>query len=143
MKITTRVRPSTDPDFDADTIHVEIDGVESMRVYVYESSDGVPLVQIDTNINLGRMRIEINDGPVYDADPETNIGPFPQMLDRAVQEMSTGRYDIPIGRCQHCNIGIFDNPGYDRALESMSHLCWRCVKPHGVTYPTTTTTEGK
>lgn len=39
-----------------------------------------------------------------------------------------------IGRCQHCNVQIFDNPNYNRTLEAMSHLCWKCVKPHGVEY---------
>ena len=40
-----------------------------------------------------------------------------------------------IGKCQHCNVAIFDNPAADPALDSMAHLCWKCVKPHGVTIP--------
>jgi hypothetical protein len=38
----------------------------------------------------------------------------------------------PVGECQHCGVGIFNNPDADSALDAMAHLCWRCVKPHGV-----------
>lgn len=42
------------------------------------------------------------------------------------------RYTIPeasvIGRCQHCNVKQFDNPQADPALDSMAHLCWKCVR---------------
>jgi hypothetical protein len=34
-----------------------------------------------------------------------------------------------IGRCQHCGIAQFANPDADPALDSMAHLCWKCVKP--------------
>jgi hypothetical protein len=38
--------------------------------------------------------------------------------------------DCPvIGRCQHCNVAIFDNPNADPALDSMAHLCWKCCRP--------------
>lgn len=40
-----------------------------------------------------------------------------------------------IGRCQHCGVAQFDNPDADPALDSMAHLCWKCVKPHGVIMP--------
>lgn len=40
-----------------------------------------------------------------------------------------------IGKCQHCGIVQFDNPDADSALDGMAHLCWRCVKPHGVIVP--------
>lgn len=36
---------------------------------------------------------------------------------------------IPVGRCQHCNAQIFDNPDADPALASMANLCWKCLKP--------------
>jgi hypothetical protein len=37
-----------------------------------------------------------------------------------------------VGRCQHCNVQIFDRDDADRHQDAMSHLCWKCVKPHGV-----------
>lgn len=40
-----------------------------------------------------------------------------------------------IGRCQHCGVQQFDNPNADPALDSIAHLCWKCVQPHGCTYP--------
>lgn len=40
-----------------------------------------------------------------------------------------------IGRCQHCNIAQFDNSDADPALDSIAHLCWKCVRPHGVIVP--------
>ena len=42
-----------------------------LRVYAYIGHDGVPVVQIDTTEALGQLRININDDPVWDADPET------------------------------------------------------------------------
>ena len=41
----------------------------------------------------------------------------------------TGDSAPVIGRCQHCNVQIFDNPNADPALDNMAHLCWKCVKP--------------
>jgi hypothetical protein len=34
-----------------------------------------------------------------------------------------------VGRCQHCGVRQFNNPNTDPALDSMAHLCWKCVKP--------------
>lgn len=34
-------------------------------------------------------------------------------------------------RCKNCNVRRFINPHADPALDSMSHLCWKCCKPHG------------
>ena len=38
-----------------------------------------------------------------------------------------------VGRCQHCNVQIFNRADADPALDRMADLCWKCVKPHGVT----------
>lgn len=48
--------------------------------------------------------------------------------------MSETKSDV-LGRCQHCNVQIFWNPDGDPRLDSMAHLCWKCVKPHGVQGP--------
>ncbi|MEV8135181.1 hypothetical protein [Microbacterium aurantiacum] len=39
-------------------------------------SDGVPVVQIDTAQDAGRLRVNLNDGPpLYDGDPERDDAP--------------------------------------------------------------------
>jgi hypothetical protein len=43
-----------------------------------------------------------------------------------------------IGRCQHCGVEQFDNPNADPALDSMAHLCWKCVRPWQHTEPRST-----
>lgn len=37
--------------------------------------DGAHVVQIDTTATAGRVRVMVNDGPVYDGDPETDAPP--------------------------------------------------------------------
>jgi len=37
-----------------------------------------------------------------------------------------------IGKCIHCGVAQFDNPNADPALDGMAHLCWKCVRPHGL-----------
>lgn len=37
--------------------------------------------------------------------------------------------DTQVGRCQHCGVPQFNNPNADPALDSMAHLCWKCVQP--------------
>lgn len=39
---------------------------------------------------------------------------------------------MSVGRCQHCNVQIFNRDDADPELDRMAHLCWMCVKPHGV-----------
>lgn len=64
----TRLRASTDPVFDADTIHVTLDDGQRLAVYCFVASDGVPVVQIDEQGAAGRLRVNLNDGPVWDGD---------------------------------------------------------------------------
>lgn len=40
--------------------------------------------------------------------------------------------DEPVGKCQNCGVAIFDRDSGDPHQDAMSHLCWKCVKPHGV-----------
>jgi hypothetical protein len=42
------------------------------HVHVFTGDDGVPVVQIDTNEDTGRIRVNINDAPVWDGDPVTD-----------------------------------------------------------------------
>lgn len=54
------------------------EGVEEIGAYDYKNDEdpeypdhGYTVVQIDTAENPGRMRVYINDGCIYDGDPET------------------------------------------------------------------------
>lgn len=43
-----------------------------IEVHVYRSPiDGALVVQIDTTEDTGRVRVNINDGRLWDGDPET------------------------------------------------------------------------
>ena len=55
--------------------------IGSVTVYVFTGDDGVPVIQVDTLEDTGRVRVNVNDAPVFDADPETNIGPMPSSHD--------------------------------------------------------------
>jgi hypothetical protein len=41
--------------------------------------DGAKVVQIDTNGDVGRVRVNINESPVWDNDPEMEDGPVAQI----------------------------------------------------------------
>lgn len=41
-----------------------------MRFETFIGHDGVPVVQIDTEDTEGRIRVNLNDAPIWDADPE-------------------------------------------------------------------------
>lgn len=49
-------------------------GIESVTTFV--SDDGVDAVQIDTHPGGGRLRINLNDGAIWDGDPEDNDLPL-------------------------------------------------------------------
>ena len=50
---------------------------------VFRGDDGAVVVQIDTDEGLGHLRVNINDGPVFDQDPEQ-----PSRLDYAALDRS-------------------------------------------------------
>ena len=71
--MTTRFRPSTSEEFDADTILVTLSNGAELALYAFIGRDGVPVVQIDENDSdhpTGRLRINLNDGPVWDGSSE-------------------------------------------------------------------------
>ncbi len=49
----------------------------------------------------------------------------------------------PVGRCQHCNVAIFNRADSDRAQDRMADLCWKCVRPHGVAVLTALAVEAR
>lgn len=44
---------------------------DNIRVAAWRSIDGAIVVQVDAEPGSGRLRVIVNDGPVYDADPES------------------------------------------------------------------------
>lgn len=64
---TTAPQPPADnADAGAEPDSLPVDRIE-VQTWTSEI-DGVPVVQIDTD-DVGRMRVYINDGPIYDQDP--------------------------------------------------------------------------
>ena len=56
------------------TLVPAVDALPGVRVSTYRGeSDGVPVVQVDTDDNASRVRINVNDAPVWDASPEAGL----------------------------------------------------------------------
>jgi hypothetical protein len=56
---------------------VTTEQLENLEVLTWVSDDdGALVVQIDTSANAGRVRVNINDGAIWDGDPETHIHDF-------------------------------------------------------------------
>lgn len=56
---------------------------EPYQLVTYDSEDGVPVIQIDTLDDTTRVRVNINDAPVFDMAPGTyvagdNTQPLPE-----------------------------------------------------------------
>ena len=52
------------------------EGITLPEVSMYRSDmDGTLVVQVDTDAAVGRIRVNLNDGPVWDGDPEADEGP--------------------------------------------------------------------
>jgi hypothetical protein len=62
--------PVTDHNEPHLSIGTDTHGSPAVRVTVYDGDDGVPVVQLDTTPSAGRVRVNVNDGTVFDADPE-------------------------------------------------------------------------
>lgn len=66
--------PNTKTD---DTRRVTLGNGAEIMVAAWRGCDGVPVVQIDTDatVHTGRVRINLNDAPVWDGDPEGEPSP--------------------------------------------------------------------
>lgn len=89
----TELRKTTDPMFDADTIIATLPNGAEFRVYAFDGYDGTPVVQIDTDPDpeVGRFRINVNDGAIWDQDAEapTPLDRIHHLLDGAVWSPET------------------------------------------------------
>lgn len=57
-------------------LEVELPNGESIVIVAWVSDlDGVNVVQIDTTAGAGRVRVNLNDAPVWDGNPATDEHP--------------------------------------------------------------------
>src|SRR5690606_17780457 len=80
LALTLTAAPSPEGaarDFTEDTMTDQLTPAKGITVTHYRgASDGVPVVQIDTAQDAGRLRVNLNDGPpLYDGDPERDDAP--------------------------------------------------------------------
>ena len=54
---------------DGSYVQTEIEGMGEVTVYL-SPNDGQLVVEIDTQPGIGEVRVYVNDGQVYAADPE-------------------------------------------------------------------------
>lgn len=57
------------------------------EISTFYGSDNVPVVQIDSEGVEGRLRINLNDAPIWDGDPETDERPGANLLETDVREI--------------------------------------------------------
>lgn len=57
---------------DEDAMVVTIPGGEVLVSAYVSDVDGVPVIQVDTNPGSGRLRVNLNDGTLWDGDPDTD-----------------------------------------------------------------------
>lgn len=65
----------------------ETDDSPAFEISTYYGSDGVPVAEIDTGLIEGRLRINLNDAPIWDGDPETDERPGANLLETDVREI--------------------------------------------------------
>ena len=57
------------------------------EISTYYGTDNTPVVEIDTQLIEGRLRINLNDAPIWDGDPETDERPGANLLETDVREI--------------------------------------------------------
>jgi hypothetical protein len=71
--MSTRIETDTNGDVVLAFVNREHDDTYEASIFI--GHDGVTVVQIDTPADAGRVRINLNDGPIYDGDPDTDDAP--------------------------------------------------------------------
>lgn len=59
------------------------------EISTYYGADNVPVVEIDTQLIEGRLRINLNDAPIWDGDPETDERPGANAKPHAWEAVTT------------------------------------------------------
>lgn len=57
------------------------------EISTFYGTDNTPVVEIDTQMIEGRLRINLNDAPIWDGDPETDERPGANLLETDVREI--------------------------------------------------------
>lgn len=57
------------------------------EISTYYGTDNTPVVEIDTQLIEGRLRINLNDAPIWDGDPETDERPGANLFETDVREI--------------------------------------------------------
>jgi hypothetical protein len=78
------------------SVDSDLQGVALPEISVFRGEDGALVIQVDTNGSDGRVRINLNDAPVWDGDPE--VGPIQgDVYDRAEEFwQSEDRFEIEV-----------------------------------------------
>lgn len=65
----------------------------NLTVDLFRGDDGAAVVQVDTEPGTGRVRVNVNDAPVFDADPETGVTPDDSELSTTASPEPPNRFD--------------------------------------------------
>lgn len=77
MTHSTKLRQETELSMEikhhADAMTVALSDGRQFLVSAYPSEvDGIPVIQVDTDHRIGRLRVNLNDGTLWDGDPDTD-----------------------------------------------------------------------
>lgn len=71
--MTTRI--NTDTNGDVILAWTNREHGDTYEAQIFLGHDGVTVVQVDTPTDVGRVRINLNDGPIFDGDPNNDEAP--------------------------------------------------------------------
>jgi hypothetical protein len=74
----------------------KLSAFDAVEITTYRGVDDVPVVQIETHPEFGHIRVNLNDGPIWDGDPDTSDAmpnPDSDALDQIAQFYRLGAAD--------------------------------------------------
>lgn len=71
----------------ANLIQAPESGIPEFEISTFYGVDNVPVVEIGTQNISGRLRINLNDAPIWDGDPDTDERPGANLLETDVREI--------------------------------------------------------
>lgn len=81
--------------------------------------DSAQVVQIDTDASVDRLRVNVNEATVYDADPDTNEGVMPLLPDFACASCGKGQDEV-----QTFVVTTLDYSNIKQERTEMCVPCW-------------------
>lgn len=115
--------------------HLDSHGLD-VSVWPAEIDDAL-VVQVDTGGRSGRLRINVNDAPVYDANPETNEGEWPCLYSASDELTHQQRITLLLEYCQEAANASFDDSNDDE-IEALQDALGQALTILGLEMP-----EGK